>query len=391
MCMVAYSLSPVDSWFFRDGRPFNQGEKNQTDVESMFPPFATTIVGAIRASLARSKGWNGHGDWPSEIKDKLGDGEHLKPLKFQGPYLIRKINGIIEPLFPAPLNIIGKEPSFDEVNWTFSYLNPGNGIDCDLGNEVKLPAATNGTGMKRLNGFFFNKDDMQTILQGNELQHINPIRGKRVSRFVQDYDTAPSPINILWDLEYTVGIERNYQKRTAKEGAIYSSQKVRLCQNVALAMNASGLTEDLELPATLTFGGESRIAYAEKLENPIGIPEAPPLQSSGGVTRFTVTHLTPAYFERGLAGPGEEFYGIHGTKVISACLERPVRIGGWNSIPARKGPIPLKPFIPPGSVWFCESEKEVAEKVRDLNGCHIGGYTDFGFGQILIGLWKEGA
>ncbi|WP_418888706.1 hypothetical protein [Methanothrix soehngenii] len=46
---------------------------------------------------------------------------------------------------------------------------------------------------------------------------------------------------------------------------MYSSQKVRLCQNVALAMNVSGLTEDLELPATLTFGGESRILMLKSL------------------------------------------------------------------------------------------------------------------------------
>ena len=395
MALKAYCLSPVDSWFFRDGRPFNQGEKAQIDVQSMFPPFATTIVGAIRAALAKSMGWNGYGDWSADIKAKLGDGQNLKPLKFQGPYLIRRTNGIIEPLFPAPLNIVGTEPTGSKANWTFACLNPGRGIDCDLGKGVKLPIAKNATGMKSLNGFFLTQEDMRRTLLGNELQMIKPIRGKMISSVPQGCETKSNQVDMLWDLEYAVGIERSYLTRTAEEGAIYSAQRVRLCRGVALAMNVDGLSEDLKLPATLMLGGESRMAYAEPLDKPIGMPKAPPLQPSGGIIRFTVTHLTPTYFESGLPGAGEEIQGIPGAKVISACMERPVRIGGWDSSldrsGDRKGPIPLKPFIPPGSTWFCEAEAGVAEMIRKLNGCHVGEYTDFGFGQVLIGSWKEDA
>ncbi len=389
MSLKAYSLSPVDSWFFRDGRPFNQGEKAQTDVQSMFPPFATTIVGAIRASLARSLGWNGHGDWPAEIKARLGDGQNLKPLKFQGPYLIWETDGRIEPLFPVPLNILGKEPSSDEDSWTFARLTPGKGISCDLGKDVRLPAAKNATGMKSLYGFFLSLEDLRNVLHGAELQQVNPVCGKKPLALPQGCDMKPNSREVLWDLEYSVGIERNYVTRTAKEGAIYSAQRVRLCRGVALAIHVDGLSDDMDLPANMTLGGESRMAYAEPLDKPIDLTETPELQSSEGKIRFTVTHITPAYFEGGLPGPGEELLGIPGAKVVSASLERPLRIGGWDSVPARKGPMPLKPFIPPGSTWFCEAEAELAEKIRDLNGCHIGGYADFGFGQILIGLWTK--
>ena len=69
MTFKAYKLTPVGSWFFRDGRPYNQGESTLADIKSLFPPFAVTAVGAIRASfardLARDQGWNGKGDWPS--------------------------------------------------------------------------------------------------------------------------------------------------------------------------------------------------------------------------------------------------------------------------------------------------------------------------------------
>ena len=86
---MGYKLTPVGSWFFRDGRPYNQGESTLADIKSLFPPFAVTAVGAMRASFARSMGWNGKGDWPSDIKEKLGDRQKLAPLSFRGPYLVR--------------------------------------------------------------------------------------------------------------------------------------------------------------------------------------------------------------------------------------------------------------------------------------------------------------
>ena len=109
----SFILSPVDSWFFRDGRPYNKGEANQTDVKSVFPPFAPTAVGVLRAAFGRSMGWSGSGDWPDEIKSKLGDGRDLGPLTFKGPYLVRsagKDGGQLETLFPAPLHLLGAGP-----------------------------------------------------------------------------------------------------------------------------------------------------------------------------------------------------------------------------------------------------------------------------------------
>ena len=60
-------LTPIDAWFFRDGRPYNQGESGQTDVRSLFPPFAPTVVGTLRAALAVGQGWNGRESWANEL------------------------------------------------------------------------------------------------------------------------------------------------------------------------------------------------------------------------------------------------------------------------------------------------------------------------------------
>ena len=41
-------LQPLDTLFFRDGKPFNKGEENWADA--IFPPFPATIYGALRTA-----------------------------------------------------------------------------------------------------------------------------------------------------------------------------------------------------------------------------------------------------------------------------------------------------------------------------------------------------
>ena len=106
MTSKTYKLTPVGTWFFRDGRPYNQGESGLADIKSIFPPFAVTAVGAMRASLARSLDWDGKEDWPDDIKAKLGNGQKLAPLRFRGPYLFREKKGKSEILFPAHLELM---------------------------------------------------------------------------------------------------------------------------------------------------------------------------------------------------------------------------------------------------------------------------------------------
>lgn len=371
MSSRTYGLIPVDTWFFRDGRPYNQGEANQTGVISLFPPFATTVVGAIRAGLARSMGWSGRGDWPSFIKDRLGDGPDLGPLMFKGPCMVRLKGELSEPLFTAPLHLLGRPPEDDGDGWKLTRLSPGVGVDCDLGNRIRLPAAKDATGMKPLTGYFLSPGDLAKVLQDGDLKGVRP---------VSEQD--------LWEMEYSVGIQRDFQTRTTGEDAMYSRHNVRLKKDVALAVEVDGLEDDVVLPITLPLGGEGRLAWAEPLVANLKPPDPPSLrEEDDGRVRFTVTHLTPVYFNGGWPGPGDCLPGVPGAEVVSACLERPLRIGGWDSV--RNQPLPLRPFLPPGSTWFCEAREEHAENIRQSNGMHLGSYWEQGYGQIAIGSWND--
>ena len=132
--MIAVQLQPVDTWFFRDGTPFTMGKAPQENVESLFPPHPFTIAGALRAGLARSKGWNGRERWKREICDVLGDGpEDLGTLSLDGPFLLREG----QPLFRIPRHVLGSaEGGFWKPR---ALLRPGGPVACDLGEEIRLP------------------------------------------------------------------------------------------------------------------------------------------------------------------------------------------------------------------------------------------------------------
>jgi len=210
---------------------------------------------------------------------------------------------------------------------------------------------------------------MKKILEDGDLKEIDPISSKK-----------------LWDFEYVIGIQRNFETRTAEEGALYSTYRVRLKPGVGLAVQVDGLENGLKLKTPLPMGGESKMAYSDPLNGEINLPEAPALKcSEQGNIRITVILRTPANCEGKGPGPGDELPGVPRSKVVSACLEHPMRIGGWNSL--SKEPLPLKPFLPAGSIWFCEAEKSLEKSIRMLNCHHIGNLCEQGFGEMVIGNW----
>jgi len=358
--MMYLRITPVDSWFFRDGRPFHLGEAT-SDVGGLFPPSAFTVVGAIRAHLARSMGWR-EGKWSEEICRVLGDGYDLAGLRFRGPLLCREGDRGPEMLYPAPLNLLGKR---NDSGYEMRLLRPGEEVECDLG-RVRLPTAEKIDGMKQLSGYV-NGDQLKQVLRGEVPE------GRVIPR------------EELWGTEYAVGLERERDTRTAKEAHLYSINRIRLVRGVHLIMDVEGIDEGLleKLDgAVMPIGGEGRMGCVEMLSPGKGVSEI--RQEIGpidGRVRFTLVHITPAFLGR-WPRPGESIPGVPG-EVVSACVGRALRIGGWDSVNRR--PVELKPFIPPGSVWFCEAEADELNDVMSVS--RIGEYTGFGFGEIALGIW----
>jgi len=397
MTMQWLELAPVDTWFFRDGRPYNQGEANQTGVASDFPPPPPTLVGALRAALARANGWNGRGSWPEDLKPLLGDGpKDLGALSFCGPLLAGppQPGGAPEPLFPAPACLLGKPaPTADDHGEAdpklaaVTLLAPGKKAHSDLGQVAYPEPQASGEGWKPLDGYWITRAGLDAVLAGR----TPPV------------ETLLPPARI-YKQEPRVGLERDHAKRTTGEGALYSPAHVRLQPDFALL---AGLTvKDQALPtdwppadALIPLGGESRLASVSQYDKsrPVLPDLAPETQRViRNAQQFTLTLLTPGdwgHAENNIVTwprPGDALPDLPGACIVSACMERPVWIGGWDSI--RREPLALRPYLPAGTTFFCEATGDAdLDAILNIHGQALGGRVQHGFGRVAVGAWPTTA
>jgi CRISPR-associated protein Cmr3 len=401
MKSLALELKAVDAWFFRDGRPYNEHESNQTDVASMFPPSGCTVLGALRAAWARLGGWDPATcrRWNAECSRFLGSGfNDLGCLALHGPFLmLRRGNAhdasTHELLFPMPLHLLGgaqTQPDSNEPAWTpCTFLWPGPEVTCDLG-SARLPRAEPAA------------DDAKVIARSEDAVGIW-VTARGLARVTAGGKPDPDDVfsqTQLWKLEARVGLIRDRVNRTTGERALYSPQFVRPCQNVSLAVRVDLDTDDdlpdwlALVPEVFPFGGEGRLALCERLPA-VGPPPIPDTvrESILRTGRVTVNLLTPLALcqagdiELRHPKPGESLADLKGARIISACVGKTIRVGGWDSL--THGPRPLTPLLPAGSLWFCDVREPDREAVLQRHGKHIGEQTRYGFGQIALGTWND--
>lgn len=377
MSVRTISFIPADAWFFRDGRPYHQGEAGQTDVRSVFPPPAPTVIGAIRAALAREQNWNGRGPWKTELQRVLGNGVHdLGELRFKGPFVVHEG----QYLFPVPMHLLGSRAEGGESQeWLpAAFLAPSNKeMESDMG-FVRFPVpqgrVQRSGQLKEPTGVWVTVDGYNRILQGT---------------FPESETLYHS--NNLWRIEQRVGLARDHESRAAEEGKLYSPAFVRLRQHVKLAVTVDGIPEDWPLPELTAFGGESRLAYCEARPGPVPLPVVPADQIRES-QRFTVSLLSPLLLPANESGhqthpePQGVLHSLAGSRIVSACVGKPIRIGGWNSV--HREPEPLLAYLPAGSTWFCEvTRPDALDSLLEMHGQAIGDRKAHGLGQIAIGAW----
>lgn len=368
------ALEPVDTWYFADGTPSSADSSGQWDVGGIFPPHPPTVVGALRAALARANGWSGSGRWPEDITQVLGDGygaDDLGRLSFDGPYLLR--GG--QPLYRAPVHLLGRVDT-DGCAWQpREALRPGEPLACDLGQEVRLPVPPTGSDPALGQSYesWVDPDALAEALNGEVPQR-------------------PATTEwALWRQEQRVGIARDNVTRTAADGMLYTARHARLVGGVAIGMRVRGLPEDWQRPGVgtlLPFGGEGRMARVASWDGHPGPLAVPPVGHSGALTLVALTPVdAPAEWYRGEGSVPE----LGGARVVSACLPQAQPVGGWRTVPPQ-GPLPLRSVLPAGSVLFCEDADlaRVREVAASNEPLRVGGRQLWGFGAIALGAWPGG-
>lgn len=367
--IVGIQLQPVDTWFFRDATPFTARIAPQEQVGSLFPPHPPTVVGALRADLARLNGWNGVGRWPSELCEVLGNGpDDLGKLSFGGPFLLRDE----QPLFRAPRHLLG---AADSNGWRpAALLRPGSPVVCDLGDSVRLPELPDTTsGIEKLkpgDDAWLTTAGMNAVLSGER---------PAVSEVVSN--------EALWAKETRIGLQRERHTRMAEEGMLYSTRHVRPRRGVALGMHVAGVPPEWVRPfdRVSPLGGESRLAACREWTPELRLNA--PVKRIGSARRVVLVAVSPLDLGEAVH-PGAPIVGLEGARIVCACLERPHRVGGWDSIARR--PLPQRSVLPPGSALFCDiadGERFAVDVTADGGLARIGTRQEWGFGLVALGVW----
>lgn len=396
-----WQFAPLDTLFFRDGRPFNAGET--VWLNSQFPPSGRTLQGAIRSAIVEHSGM----DWISyraackpenaagdPLVRAIGTAQDLGEMRLSGPFLLRDR----EWLLPVPLDLFVAQQ-------VYGLLAPSaTPVECDLG-AVRLPQASV-KGLKTQEGKYVTVAVMAELLAGQTANFPSKPSASLWKLFADNPDD-PEEKDALADLEPKVGLGRDNVLRLHKEGMLYSIATVRLREGVTLAMVVAGIDEKLHPsgPFIQRLGGEGKLAKVS-ISDPPAWPRMPTLIPKAGKLRFKLVLTTPTYFKECWRPDGfalrenvgwqgswpaittnQETIELANVTLVSACIGKTVRIGGWDL--ASNAPRPLEGFVPAGSVYFCEIDAGQMDNVAALHGGHIGLHREYGFGHVLVGTWEE--
>jgi CRISPR-associated protein Cmr3 len=339
-------LQPLDTVFFRDGKPFSQGEESWGD--SVFPPPPSVFYGALR-SLYFSR-------HPDEFA-KLKQADPSAGLRITGIYLEKQSEDI--GFLPTPRDMVVYKGSKKE---TTKFLNCIKNVSSSAGTPCLLAPPPDGG----------NKAE-----EPDELLRLE---------YYQDYLRGELPKSFLPFprlAEAKVGIGRDDSTRAAGEdGRLYRVDMTRLASRVerlnspqqwGFLLEFDGL-ELAEGNGILKLGGEHKaVRYEIFTDSPVS---ALPPPQAGEYLKLCLA--TPAIFRNGWHPELGK-----GVKLLAAAIGKPVYIGGFDMQTSL--PKPMYRAVPAGSVYYlqCHDAPALIEKLHGKAMCEI--YPKQGFGIAYIG------
>lgn len=343
-------LDPLDTLFFRDGKPFTMGE--DTWADGIFPPSPSVIYGALRSAY-----FSNH---IKELKKATKEDDPTKDLRIVGVYLSDKDNTYL----PLPNDCVKKK---DDKESRVSVLSM---------NEL--------TGKK-------SSCPTQYTLKGEKVENVERglININLLKEYLECTKNSFSPILKMADRvlsEPKIGIGIDNKTGTSEEGKLYRVGMNRL-DNLSLLIDFEGL--DLPESGMMKLGGESKAVSYKELKP----EEFKPVKFSVDNSRldgkrFKLYLSTPAIFKKGWLPEWMDEKTLTGTykglelKLLTASIGKPILIGGFD-MKARK-PKPMHKAVPAGSVYYFEGDFKKAFEI--FNRTAISDFnSEQGFGIAYVG------
>ncbi len=359
--MTTISIQATDTLFFRDGRPFSMGD--DSFAQGVFPPPPGVVYGALRTAFL-SEGLEADSHWDNLI----GASESLS-------FRFMALQAGADQYFPMPMDLIVPKLTGGSKNLQAQPLVLKD-----------KPAHSNTLTPKILRSTYDGKTEDDPKLLGL-LALERYLRGETANINVRKRSD-------FMCIEPKIGIGRNRDSHVADDGKLFRIQANRLAADSSSGVHHLRFFlgfEGLEIPKEgwLALGGERRVAFYESNVS-VEIPR-PDIDS----LRFKIYLSTPAVFAAGWKP--EALMKEHGLTLLTAALDRPVHIGGWD-LKERK-PKPMLQCVPAGAVYYVQAESIAAAQAaaQGIHGKPISenlNQTDYckqGFGIAYIGKISEQA
>ena len=354
-------INPLDTLFFRDGKPFTMGEDIWTN--SIFPPHPSVIYGALRTAYFAAH--------INELEKANEEDDPTKGLKIKGIYL--KISNKI--YFPLPQDCVKKKDGKEGESFV---LLPSSAEEF-ISNYPKLDKILTSSNNKveNIQNAVLSKSTFEEYLNGK----TDNVYYLKIDNYI---------IN-----EPKIGIARSSKTHSSKEGMLYRVDMKRFEnkkeEKMSIVIDFDG--PDLPKKGVMKLGGEGKAVKYNNYEGENININFPKFKEDA--TQFKIVLTTPAIFKSGwlpewidektLVG---EFNGLK-IKLLTAAIGKPIHIGGFDM--KEKKPKPMFKAVPAGSVYYFELINGNIDEVK--NTFHQKAISDIypkqGFGITYVGNVKN--
>lgn len=379
-------IRPVDTLFFRDGRPFSMGDESWAN--GIFPPAPSVIYGALRAAYFSEKNLL-HNN--RDELDALTQDFRITALSF---IFTPAANERQEQLFPLPLDCV-KDKNDDDCRElaVMELKDVAPGLQSSYAENLPL----RGSHLLMTDRFSQYEQVADGLFSFSQLKKYleasmpEPFAGKRVAR--------------LTTLEPKIGIGREAETHKAAESKLYRIDARRLATRydadeagrLSLCVECEGL-DDFPRQGLLKLGAEGKSAVYRVAESTDTLSVPPPGLKG---RRFKLYMATPACFRKGwypewIENPAclAPAFDGEALKLLAAAVGTPISIGGFDI--KRGKPKAMRKAVPPGSVYVLEASEQcdlpaLIQRVHGKSISEFGDETKEGFGICYVGSINETA
>ncbi len=343
-------ITPLDTLFFRNARPFNMGF--ETWAEWVFPPLPSTIYGALRTFLIFE-----HGKLSDFLagtlsnQDEVGTVIKKGSLTLNGPFIYNE-DSVGSLLFPAPADLVKvklkekKRKKYKLVKTSF----------CNVP-EIFLSDYP-------LDKCLIFKKQLKTK------DHLGFIDDISLKEYLEGKKEEFSCIEQIFKEELKIGIKRNKHTKTSEEAHIYRVPMLRLKKNICFLIEINGV-KNFPNRGIFQFGGEGKTVEFEKIDNSNVFESLKDIDFELKDNMFKLYFVTPAIFEKGWLPSWinestfeGEYKGIN-LKLIAVSIKKYKLVGGWNV--AENRPKKMYKAVPEGSVYYFKVLNSITkERIKEI-------------------------